>query len=40
MHDSNYDAELADEDSKISDDERYERQQKAWLIKEDLSEEY
>lgn len=40
MHDSNHDAKLADEDSKISDDERYERQRQAWLNKEDLSEEY
>jgi len=40
MHDSNYDARLADEDSVNAEKSRYEREQEEWLIKEDMAEEY
>lgn len=40
MHDSNYDARLADEDSVNAEKLRYEREQEEELIKEDMAEEY
>lgn len=40
MHDSNYDARLADEDSVVAEKSLYENKQEEWSIKEDMAEEY
>lgn len=40
MHDSNYDTQLADEDSVNAEKSLYESKQEEWSIKEDMAEEY